>query len=111
MALSHNHLNRIYLRQRISECHNLLAVTGSQRAGAQLLDLFCKIGSQLGKLAAHGRRYVKHLNALDFQADLFQQFPGVFHSSFGVVITFQVMAVSWQSASYHYTIHSIFQGV
>jgi hypothetical protein len=80
-----------------------------QRIRAKLLDelrhLFCLIG----KLAAHGRRQVVETNSLRFQADFFQKMLYSFNSSFCVYITFQVMAVSRQSTSYHHTIYAGFK--
>jgi hypothetical protein len=63
----------------------------------QAADLFGKFGRCPCELSAHGSGNIDHLNALAFQADLFEQFTGVFHPASCVDITFQVMAVAFQS--------------
>ena len=74
------------------------------------LDLFCHFGRRPGELAAHGRRDVDHLDAPAVQADSIQQLPHVFDSPSGVEITFQVMTVALQSASYHHSVGTILEG-
>jgi hypothetical protein len=54
---------------------------------------------------------VKHLHAVGLQADLREDVPDTFNPPFGVGITFQVMAVSGQSARYHHPICTCFQSL
>ena len=80
-----------------------------QWAGTHLPDLFCHLGRRDGELAAHGRREVEHLDALPFQTDLFQQLGNVFHSPFGIEITFQVMTIAFQSTCNHHAVRAVLE--
>jgi len=44
----------------------------AKRIGTDALNLGCYLGRGKGELAAHGRRYVYHLNASTVEADLLQ---------------------------------------
>ena len=75
----------------------------------QALDLGSQLGGGKGKLAAHGRGQVDHLDALPFQPDALEQLANVFDSSFSFEITFQVMTIAFQSAGHHYAVGAILE--
>ena len=75
----------------------------------QALDFGRQLGGGEGKLAAHGRGQVDHLDALPFQPDALEQLANVFDSSFGFEITFQVMTVAFQSAGYHHAVGAVLE--
>jgi hypothetical protein len=52
---------------------------------------------------------MKHFDALTSNADLVEQVLDVFHSAFGVCITFQVMTGAFQSARHHDAVGAIFK--
>jgi hypothetical protein len=79
----------------------------AQRIRPHVFDLFRQFRRRPCKLAAHGRRQIDHLHALTLQTDLLQQLPGVFHAAAGVEITFQVMAVAFQSTRHHHAVGAI----
>lgn len=76
-------------------------------AWAQAGDLAGKFGAVLGKLSTHGRGEIEHLDALAVQSNLIEQLAGVFDSSSGVEITFQVMTITLQSAGHHDAVGAI----
>ena len=73
------------------------------------LDLGRQLGGRKGKLPAHGRGQVDHLDTLLFQADALEQLADVFDSPARVEITFQVMAIAFQSAGHHHAVGAIFK--
>jgi hypothetical protein len=76
-----------------------------------LFDLGRHLGGGKGKLTAHRRRDVDHLNTLPLQADLSQQLADVFDSSTGVDITILVMTITLQSTGHHHAVGAILKGV
>ena len=63
----------------------------------------------LGKLHAHRGRYIDHFDPLGSQADLIEELLGIFHSPFCVEITFQVMAIAFQSTGHHDPVSAILE--
>jgi hypothetical protein len=78
-----------------------------ERIGAQALNLRGQFGGRPRELPAHSRRQIDHLNTATFQTDLFQQLLRVFNSPAGVEITFQVMAVAFQSTRHQHAVGAI----
>ena len=52
---------------------------------------------------------MEHLDALSADADLVEQCLDVFHSAFGVGITFQVMTGPFQSARDHNAVRAVLE--
>ena len=75
----------------------------------QALDFGRQLGGGEGKLAAHGRGQVDHLDTLFLQANLLEEFADVFDSPPGVEITFQVMTVAFQSAGHHHAVGAVLE--
>jgi hypothetical protein len=65
----------------------------------------------LGKLGCLGRRDMVHLHPVGFQANIFEQCFQVHNPSFCIHITFQVMAVTGQSACDHNPVGTFFKGM
>ena len=76
----------------------------AKRIRSQLLDLCRQLRNRKGKLAAHRRRQIDHLDAAALQSDLLQQILGVFNSPASVEITFQVMTFAFQSTRHQHAI-------
>jgi hypothetical protein len=82
-----------------------------QGIGPKGLDAPGHLGSGLGKPGPHGRRHIIHEDTLLAQADFLQYLLEIFYSSFGVQITFQVMAVAFQSTGHHHAVYAPLKGV
>ena len=81
----------------------------AKRIRSQLLDLCRQLRNRKGKLAAHRRRQIDHLDAAALQSDLLQQLLRVFNSPAGVEITFQVMAFAFQSTRHQHTVGAVLE--
>ena len=80
-----------------------------QRIRPQLLDLRRQLGDREGKLAAHRRRQIDHLDAAALQSDLLQQLLRVFDSPSSVEITFQVMTFTLKSTRDQHAIRAVLE--
>ncbi len=72
----------------------LFHLVPSQWAWTQFYYLFVHFLGRIRELAGHCRREVEHTHPIRFQSNLFQQRFDAFCPSFGVGITFQVMAIT-----------------
>jgi hypothetical protein len=68
------------------------------------LNFFDDLDGDFGKARAHGRREIIHLYALAIKPDLVQQTGNILDAALGDDITFQVMAVSFQSTGYQHAV-------
>ena len=80
-----------------------------QRIRSQLFDLCRQLRDREGKLAAHRRRQIDHLDAAALQSDLLQQVLRVFNSPAGVEITFQVMTFAFQSTRHQHAVGAVLE--
>ena len=71
------------------------------------LDFSRQLGGGKGKLPAHRRGQVDHLDALLLQANILEQLANVFDSPARFEITFQVMTIAFQSAGHHHAVGAI----
>jgi hypothetical protein len=69
------------------------------------------LSSDFGETRTHGRGQIEHLHPFTIEANLSQQTSDVFDPALRCYITFQVMAIPFQSASNHYAVHTPFKGV
>jgi hypothetical protein len=88
-----------------------LVAIAPQRVRPKALNFCGEFCGCKGELTSHRGRYVDHLESLGLKTDLFQDAASIFYSSPCVYITFQVMAISNQSASDHNAISAIFKGM
>ncbi len=65
----------------------------------------------LGELWPHGGREVEHLDPFTLQPDPGQELLDGLYSAAGVEITFQVMAITLQSAGDHDAVRAMLEGV
>jgi hypothetical protein len=69
------------------------------------------LGGDFGKPYTHSRGEIVHLHTLTAEADLIQQSSDVLNSAFSRYITFQVMAISFQSTGDHHAVNPSLEGV
>jgi hypothetical protein len=74
------------------------------------LNFSGELSSSEGELSGHCRGDVDHLEPLPLKSDFLDNFPCEFYSSFSVDITFQVMAISNQSACNYNGVRPVFKG-
>jgi hypothetical protein len=86
-------------------------VCPAQRVRAQGLHLSGHFDGGGGKGAAHRRREVEETHPLRLQANLLQQLLDPGYPSLGAYITFQVMAVTGQSANRHHAVGAILESL
>ena len=82
-----------------------------ERTRPQFRKLGRELGAVLDKLRPFGRGQIEHLHACAAQSDLLQQVLSLLDSPLCVDITFQVMAVTLESAGHHHAVGAVFKGV